>query len=631
MCRRVLLALLSAAVLVGLLARPGAAVNPPQAAVVSANPADWTPHVLDGKVDAIVQVGNKMVAGGLFTRVANAASPATAIPRSNLFAFDATTGVVDTAFAPVLDGEVESLAVAPDGLHVFAGGSFTKINGITQKSLVKLRLSDGARITAFKGRTNARVKDMAVSGGRLYVGGTFKTVNAVARTALAALDPVTGALSADLNLAFTGPRAGTVNVDKFDITPDGSRLIAIGNWTSVAGLRRDQIVMLDLATSPVAVTGWATTRYQQQCAAVFATYMRDVDVSPDGSYFVVVTTGAYRAGSLCDAAARWETAATGPGRQPTWVDYTGGDTLYSVAVTGTAVYVGGHQRWMNNSFAGDTAGPGAVAREGIAALDPVNGLPLSWNPGRDRGVGVFALVATAQGLWIGSDTERIGRYEHHGRIAFMPLAGGTEVPEFRVGTLPGDLFRIGLDGAMARSPFTGTTAGPPSTVATGTDWSTVRGAFAVSGRLYTGHADGTMTVRSFDGTTAGPATPLALNGLTSTQFPVSRITGMFYWNGRLYYTLSADPRLYYRWFTPQSGTLGADTFVASGTTDGRNWSTVNGMTMASGRLLYATTTGTLSTVDFPNGLPTGPATAVSGPAVDGRSWQSRALFVLNLP
>ena len=76
---------------------------------------------------------------------------------------------------------------------------------------------------------------MAVSGGRLYIGGTFATVNGVARTALAALDPTTGALSTDLALAFSGPRNGTVNIDRFDITPDGTRLIAIGNWTMWPG------------------------------------------------------------------------------------------------------------------------------------------------------------------------------------------------------------------------------------------------------------------------------------------------------------------------------------------------------------------------------------------------------------
>jgi hypothetical protein len=106
---------------------------------------------------------------------------------------------------------------------------------------------------------------------------------------------------------------------------------------------------------------------------------------------------------------------------------------------------------------------------------------------------------------------------------------------------------------------------------------------------------------------------------------------MFFWNGRLYYTLTGDTRLYYRWFTPESGVVGADTFTASGAGDGRNWSTVNGMTMASGRLVYATTTGTLNAVDFTAGVPTGSATVVSGPAVDGQSWQSRGLFVLNLP
>ena len=150
--------------------------------------------------------------------------------------------------------------------------------------------------------------------------------------------------------------------------------IQIGNKIA-AGLQRDQIVVLDLTTSPLTVTDWATTRYQQQCAKVFDTYRRDVDISPDGSYFVVGTTGAYRAGSLCDPAARWE---------------TGGDTLYSVAITGTAFYVGGHQRRMNNSFAADRAGPGAVAARASPPSTRVNGLPLSWNPGRDRGVGAFA-------------------------------------------------------------------------------------------------------------------------------------------------------------------------------------------------------------------------------------------------
>ena len=71
--------------------------------------------------------------------------------------------------------------------------------------------------------------------------------------------------------------------------------------------------------------------------------------------------------------------------------------------------------------------------------------------------------------------------------------------------------------------------------------------------------------------------------------------------------------------------------MASGAGDGRNWSTVSGMTMASGRLAYATTTGTLSVLDFAGGVPTGTATVLSGPAVDGQSWQSRGLFVLNLP
>ena len=70
MRRRILLsALVVAVALVGLGAQPGAAVSVPQNVIVNANPVNTTPHVMDGKVEAILPIGGKVVAGGLFTRV----------------------------------------------------------------------------------------------------------------------------------------------------------------------------------------------------------------------------------------------------------------------------------------------------------------------------------------------------------------------------------------------------------------------------------------------------------------------------------------------------------------------------------------------------------------------------------
>ena len=379
--------------------------------IVSANPADNTPHVLDGKVLSVAQVGNMIVLGGKFTEARNAGT-STILDRKNLLAFNATTGAISTTFAPTVDNDVNVVLPAADGTSVYVGGKFSNYNGTAVKKLIKVDVTTGALATGFKPNPLSAVKDLVLRGDRLYLAGDFKKVKGVERLGLAAVDPLTGAVDPDVNIPFTEPRIGSSpSVNKIDVTPDGTRLVAIGNFKKAAGQTREQIAMVDVANTPATLANWHTSRFPaSNCSNSFDTYMRDVDISPDGAYFVVVTTGAYSGGppALCDTASRWETGATGTNLQPTWVNYTGGDTLYSVAVTGTAVYVGGHQRWQNNPYNGDSKGPGAVDRPGLAALDPANGIPFTWNPGRARGVGVFSILATPDGLYVGNDTEKLG-------------------------------------------------------------------------------------------------------------------------------------------------------------------------------------------------------------------------------
>ena len=91
-------------------------------------------------------------------------------------------------------------------------------------------------------------------------------------------------------------------------------------------------------------------------------------------------------------------------RPPDWVNYTGGDTLWSVAVTPAAVYVGGHQRWLDNPYCNNCAGPDAVPAKASGRSSPVRGKAMAWNPGRARGVGAQELVATSRGLYVGLAT-----------------------------------------------------------------------------------------------------------------------------------------------------------------------------------------------------------------------------------
>ena len=414
--------LFAAALLIpaALLGAAPAAADTAHPRVVSANPVDFTPHVLDGTVWTIAVVGDTVVVGGSFTQVTNSAKTQT-YARRNIFAYGLKDGAV-RPFAPAVDGPVYALAAGASNT-VYLGGSFKTVNGAAQRGLARVNLTAGQRIASFGAKINwGDVRAMSVKGSRLYAGGTFSAINGVSRVGLARVNASTGTVDAGFDAKLSAPGLARTRVEHFDLSPDGRNLIAVGALLKVGAAERTQIALLDVSGTAAKLANWYTDAYKPACMKGFDTYLRQVKFSPDGRYFVVAATG--RASSptkLCDSAARFEVAGTGR-HNPTWVQRTGGDSLYAVAVTGAAVYLGGHQRYLDNPYGSDAngPGPGAVSRVGIGAVSPITGKALSWNPTRARGVGVRAFVSTPQGLLVGSDTDQLGK-EYHGRIGMFPL------------------------------------------------------------------------------------------------------------------------------------------------------------------------------------------------------------------
>jgi hypothetical protein len=399
---------------------------------------------------------------------------------------------------------------------------------------------------------------------------------------------------------------------------------------------RAQIAMLDVTGAPTLAADWRSTRLEPLCKATFGYYVRDVDFSPDGSHFVVATTGSAGPGipTLCDSASRWTADDRGQAINPTWVDYTGGDSAYSVALTGTVSYIGGHMRWFNNSYGVDYAGPGAVGRSGIAALDPVNGVPLSWNPGRTRGRAVFDMVATPGGLWVASDTDRIGGFEYHGRIAYFPVTGGTNVPQPDTAQLPVDVTLISPpdapDQLVLRPGFDGTTAGPTEVLTdAGTGWEATRGAFVADGSLYVAQTDGTMHERVIQGDgTYGPPSVIDLHGLVAFAADLKQLSSLSYAEGRIYYTIESKNALFSRFFSVESGIVGAERFKVVGPDADLVLRKVRGAFLVEGAFYTAhKRTGALFQIDWVDGAPVpGTKHVVSGPNRDGINWRSAGLF-----
>jgi len=300
-----------------------------------------------------------------------------------------STGAVNTAFAHSAGGQVETL-LAYNG-HVLTGGYFTKING---------------------------------SSANPY----FTSLNATTGTDDGFLH-----LSISGNYQFPGVDSNATRIFNQQLSHGGTLDLVEGDFTSVGGLPRKQIFMLNLSGSTATVTPWTSSEFSKDCWTSEPFYLQAASWSPGDSTVFIATTGYHPYNGpantgLCDAAAAFP--ATQQSVSHKWINYTGCDSLYSTAADSNAAYFGGHERWSMNPQGCDALGPGAYPAPGMEGLDPANGALYINSAGtagyytRARGLGADDMEVTGAGLWIASDnlnnSSQCGGVGGHAGICFLP-------------------------------------------------------------------------------------------------------------------------------------------------------------------------------------------------------------------
>jgi hypothetical protein len=429
---------------------------------VSSTPAAYTPQLANTgttqTVRQMVQCGNTIYAVGQFDTIQRIGTTYT---RNNIFSFNATAPYQMTSWDPNVNGEVNSITFnGADCSHAYIGGAFSSVGGTAVHNIAEIDTTTGAVVPAFGHSASAKVETVLGAAGHILVGGYFKQINGSSAAAyMTSLDPTTGKDDGFLRLNISGNYSYANNnatrVYNQQLSNSGLYDLVEGDFTSVGGVPRQQIFMLNLATTPATVTGWTSPEwdgslgllskqnpagYPYQCVRNEPFYIQSAAWSPDDSTVYIGTTGyhpngwptgSYPRSGLCDAAAAFP-ATINPAPQGngnpgyvlhTWVNYTGCDSYYSVAADASTVYLAGHERWASNPNGCDYAGPGAIPAPGMVGLSPANG-SVVFNPTRGRGLGASGMTITQGGLLISSDnmgnTQACGGVSGHAGVCLLP-------------------------------------------------------------------------------------------------------------------------------------------------------------------------------------------------------------------
>lgn len=335
----------------------------------------WDPAPNDA-LKALAEQNGVLYAGGTFTGLGSEWRP-----RSNLAAFDVTTGRLKE-WDPNPDGLYVATLAATHG-EIYVGGYFFLIGGQVRYGLASVDTLTGIA-TAWDPTANSVVGSLAVAGDTLYAGGFFTTISGQPRGRLASFSLVTGELT-DWN-----PNAAS---DVYGVTLHGDTVYVAGFFWTIGGLSRKGVAAVDRVSG--SILDWAPQTDD---------FCRTVAVLGD-TVFV---------------GGRFSTIGGQPRRNLAAVDARNGTVLpwqadansdvSSLEVLGDTLFVGG-------SF----ATIGDVARRSLAAVSISTGTVLPWDPDLSwiewGGWGTYPVVST---LTLDGSTLYVGG--RFGRAGLTPIS-----------------------------------------------------------------------------------------------------------------------------------------------------------------------------------------------------------------
>lgn len=272
-------------------------------------------------------------------------------------------GHLDPAWTPSADGGIRALRLVP-GVGLFVGGDFTSLNGQARSRVGLLDAGTGAVLpwNYAVGGATPQVRTLAHDGGTLFIGGSFATVDGLARPNLIAVSATaSGQVGPDLGVnqpvdVLHGAAAGTLYVG--------------GSFTLLKGQSRQRIGRVAHAAGELDVTLEAWNPGADGTVRAFGVADTSVFVGGEFGFIGGQPSGQFaRIDAVSGAASTEEFDLDGP--------------VNSIAISGGTVYVVGSFSIIQDQLRG-----GAAAFSTAGALLP-------WNPS-PAGTASFVAVSGAQ-------------------------------------------------------------------------------------------------------------------------------------------------------------------------------------------------------------------------------------------